>query len=175
MENALKDIFSSLLSQVHDDEIAMYKSVHKNKAVENAIKTLQSGDYEQLEYSIKRPIDGYLAGLIRSEIADCDRVVFIISNYRFVENHFETLINKIEGMACCADKSRSIMRALIKFLVTGENIEFDYSQEYTYHLPRGVFKDHDSIVSFFRSLEFLYYGKSEQYIRQLAKLMTEVV
>ncbi len=58
-------------------------------------------------------------------------------------------------MACCADKTRTIIKRLIDFYENGIRIEFDYTQEYTFHLPKIIFKIHEDIIEFYEGLKFL--------------------
>jgi hypothetical protein len=73
-------------------------------------------------------------------------------------------------MACCADKARTVMWAMLQNLVEGSHIQFDYCQEYTYHLPKQVFTTHGDIMEFFEALYALYHGKSEKFIQCLQKI-----
>ncbi|MNV99606.1 hypothetical protein D3C71_1949910 [compost metagenome] len=76
----------------------------------------------------------------------------------------------IEGSSCCADKERTVMRALIKHYHKGGRIEFNYGGEYTYHLPQIVLRDHESLVSYFEALYGLYYGNPKAYMLEMLKI-----
>lgn len=100
-----------------------------------------------------------------------DDFSFFIMNHYTIENHFERNIQQFEGSACCADKSRTIMRSLGQFLRFGTEITFDYTQEYSYHLPQKVFTTHKSIVNFFKAIQRMYYGYSDLYLVEMKKLI----
>lgn len=50
-------------------------------------------------------------------------------------------------------------------------IEFDFTQEYTFHLPKKVLNNEAAILAFFDALMALYQGRPEAYLDQLAQLM----
>lgn len=56
------------------------------------------------------------------------------------------------------------MRSLADSLRNGKQISFDYGQQYTYHLPKMVFKTHVEIIEFFNALYRLYYGNFKPFI-----------
>lgn len=63
------------------------------------------------------------------------------------------------------------MRALISFHKDGKPIQFNYDQEYTYHLPKRIFTAHDMIVEFATSLHSLFYGNPERYLSALQSVI----
>lgn len=103
-----------------------------------------------------------------------DKIEFLLLNSDFVESHFRRYIEEIEGTACCADKSRTIVASLAKYFTKGKEIEFDYSGEYTYHLPKLVFTHHSEIVDFFDGLHSFYYGNPERYFEVSKDLVEKV-
>jgi hypothetical protein len=98
-------------------------------------------------------------------------VVFIFSNYNFIEHHFVYWIKEVEGWQCSADKSRTIVKRLLAFYKEGTKIEFDYSGEYTFHLPKIIFTTHDSIIEFYKGLKDLKYGNPTNYLAALKSLI----
>jgi len=66
------------------------------------------------------------------------------------------------------------MRALLRFYVTGEEIRFNYDQDFTYHLPGTVFTTHSNIVAFFVGVYCLYYGRPEAYLKAMADMLQQV-
>ncbi|MDB4726133.1 hypothetical protein OAF54_01760 [bacterium] len=106
-------------------------------------------------------------------MSDNDDVIFILSHSSFIESNFKNLFEKYEGSSCCADKSRTIVKSLIHHFVTGEPIRFNYDQEYTYHLPKGMFRVHSEIIGFYKALKALHYGKFDKYITELGSIMQQ--
>ena len=75
------------------------------------------------------------------------------------------MIETFEDWPCCADKSRTIMKGLLNYYKNNEEIIFDYKQQYTYHLPKILFKTHDQIIEFYEGVKGLYYGSLEKYLQ----------
>lgn len=97
-------------------------------------------------------------------------VVFIFQNSQFVERHFRYFIEKIDGRAYSADRSRTIIKALVATFSTGEDISFNYEQEYTYHLPEKVFRTHQDIIEFYQGVKNLFYGNPDKYLLAVKKI-----
>ena len=146
----------------------MYKNLIDSSGINNY------NTIDEFYYGIIYPFEKFTSGLIKSEISPNRNVVFIYQKLRFVENHFRNLFETIEGSACCADKSRAIVKRLIEFYKNGTKIEFDYNGEYTFHLPKKIFKTHESIICFYEGLHSLYYGISEKYLTALLNLKKSI-
>jgi len=156
-------VINAIVQSDIDEEKALYVST-KGETV------FDISDIEHFHYLIKHPFNRFLYGMIRTEVADDDDVVFLYENYRFIESHFNKIIKQKEGMSCCADKSRAIVRALVRFFTTGETIVWNYDQKYTFHLPREVFKTHVEVMDFYKALRSLYYGNSVPFLEALKGL-----
>ncbi len=155
------------------------------KELSNLIKKNAKKDYEQVKElinadtsspekyfnSFKRPLERTTGFLITKDFRHKPEAVFLYENYNFVKSSYDFLIKLHEGRACSADKSRIIINALTKFLKTGEEIKLNYNQEYTYHLPRRIFRNHKQIYEFFDSLQKLYYGQPLKYLETLHKIL----
>lgn len=164
-----KDL-KTVLNALHNSINAENKELYENIIQSSKIK--QFNDYDEFFYMILYPFQKFIEEFIKAEVADNDDVAFLYRNSQFVERQFESLIKMKEGSACCADKSGTIMKRLIKFYTTGEKIEFDYNAEYTYHLPKNIFKTHESIVDFYKAIKHLWYGNGAEYFKEIHKLMT---
>lgn len=146
------------------------KALYQKIIEGSEIQSFNNNDYEEFHLSIIYPFNNFIDGFIRSEISDNHDVAFLMANSEFVEHHFEEWVRRKEGAPCSADKSRTIIRSLIKFYSKGKKIAFNYEAEYTYHLPKTVFKTHDQIVEFYEGLKSLFYGKPEKYLKALMGL-----
>jgi hypothetical protein len=160
----VKNVLDNLVNSIGKKEIELYKKLIDEKPIENI------NDYEDLYYMVIYPFKQFVSGLIKTEISENNDVIFILQNSQYIDRHFAKLFINIEGSACSSDKSRTIVRALIHFFKNGEKINFNYEQEYTYHLPKKIFKDHDSILEHYEGLKQLYYGNPEKYLNSILKL-----
>lgn len=165
--STLKEFLTNFDNSITDEAKALYKKVIEN----SDIKTFK--DYDEFFFAVIYPFREFIRGFVRSEISDNVDVVFLMLNSQFVTRHFEALIERKEGWPCSADKSTTIMRALMNHFRTGEKIEFNYDGEYTYHLPKKIFASHDQIVNFYEGLKDLYYGRSEKYLKSLKDVLTD--
>lgn len=148
----------SLSSSIDNENIKLYRDIINNSRIEN---------YDTLEkfyYGVLYPWDKFISGYISDVYGNNNDIKFLIKNRTFVERHFRNLVTKYEGMSCCADKTRNIINSLLEYFITSQEINFDYGQEYTYHLPKKIFKTHNDIISFYEGIKDLYYGNTDKYI-----------
>jgi hypothetical protein len=166
----IKSVVEALLAGVNGQNIGLAVALADLEPVQNALEAVRSGDPEDFHTWLLYPLSSAVDGLLYSELGT-EEARFLVKHYRFVESHFERLIVQYEGRACCADKARTILKRLLAFLTTGKEVAFDYNQQYTYHLPRCIFTNHEDIVTFFKGLHNLYYGNPDQYLQALQSLL----
>lgn len=153
-----KQIFESILAGVREENIALYKSMAQYFRDNKVCST------EDFHFKFIYPFESILNGFIAAELSSSTELQFLLLNHTFISQHFEKIFEKLEGIACCADKSRIVLFKLYKFYKDGVEIAYD-NQEYTYFLPKKIFTTHKEIVEFFKALESLYYGNPKDYIR----------
>lgn len=90
---------------------------------------------------------------------------FIQEQKNFLENHFVYQITAKEGGTCCYDKASTIVSHLELFFTNGTEIVFDYTQKYTFHLPKEIFTTHNEIITFYKALVSLFYGNPTLYLQ----------
>jgi len=154
----------SMVDGIKAEEIALYQAVleadHINKDCLQKI-----GDVESFFYTMIYPYEKFLNGFLSSKIEGIsDKAKWLFLNSEFVEAQLDEIIQVYEGFNCHADKSRTIINALAQFLIKGDRIEWNYDQEFTYHLPKKVFSVHEEIVCFFEALRSLHHGNTEEYL-----------
>jgi hypothetical protein len=161
----IKEVLELMCDSIEQKEIELYEKLIDERCYENI------DDFQEFYHGLIYPHEQFINGLIKSEISPNRDVGFILKHSNFLENNFRCWIEKVEGSACCADKTRTIIRNLIDFYKTGNKIDFDYNQEYTFHLPKVVFKNHESIVEFYEGIKSLYYGNPTKYLLCLKNLI----
>lgn len=164
MTHPIENVLSGLLASIHEEQVSSFQEIANNPAVEKALNAIAARELDAFYFALPYPVSQTIEGLLRVAIptSDCARFIFLHSN--FIESHFQKLIVTYEGGACCADKSRTILRRLLAFYLKGERISFDWTQQYTYHYPKTIFTNHEDIVGFFEALRKLYYGNAPDYI-----------
>lgn len=160
----IKDLFEALNNAFEKEDNENYEQI------KDLIKANVSTP-EKFHYSFTYKIQRIISVLIKKDAVHQSELVFLYENYDMVNLHFQKLFQKYEGWACSADKSRTITCHLARFFRTGKYIEFDYSQEYTYHLPEKIFKTHDEIFTMFYGIWCFSIGNPIPYIENLKTLL----
>jgi AraC-like DNA-binding protein len=155
----LKEFLNSLSESIENDKIELFKKVIDS----SEIKSFDNLD--EFFYAVLYPWDKFITGYLRSELKANQDVEFIFKQANYIDRHFRNSFEKYEGTAFCADKSRTIVNRLLEFYTTGKIIEFDYEGEYTYHLPKKIFTDHQQIINFYEGLKDLYYARNDKYLQ----------
>ena len=167
MEKArIKEVLNFMFDSIENNQIELYGKLIDEKCFEKI------EDVQDFYLGLIYPHEQFISGLIKSEISKNNDVVFILENSQFIEHNFRYWVEKKEGMACSADKTRTILRRLVNFYKNGTKIEFDYTAEYTFHLPKVIFKTHESIVEFYEGVKSLHYGNPTLYLNALKSLIT---
>ncbi len=173
-DNDIATLLTGLFSGIDDENKALAASLTDCELIKKAIECIKEDNPEHFHLFMTYPIERFVDGMLSREMPQSRDGQFLFKEAGFIESHFEKLIDKHEGGACCADKSRSIMRALARYFLKGQPIAFDYTQEYTYHLPKLIFKTHDDIVGFFEALKHLYFGSPDLYLNALQKIYADI-
>ncbi len=161
----IKNVLNGMLDDIEQSQIDIYNKLINDKCFDK-IESV-----EEFYLGLIYPHEQFISGLIKSEISNNRDVIHLFKNSNTIEHHFRYWIEKKEGSACCADKTRTILKRLVKFYKTGEKIEFDYTQEYTFHLPKVVFKTHESIINFYEGVKHLQYGNPIAYLNEINALL----
>ena len=160
---SIKSLFDCLLSDSHKNGEELIKDIVLEKGLTP----------EDFHIKYLWPIEEGIESMVTNYLSEfqSDSINFIYLHYQFLESHLTKLFSTYDGMACCADKSRTIINSLVKHYKTGESIWFDYEQEYTYQLPNKILKTHDDIISMYEALRSLYYGNSLDYLKEIKKTL----
>jgi len=165
LTNEIVAIFNALSFKENAEKRKLLELISDNEIVQPAIKALQGDNIQMFDYvcrQITSPINAMILGV---DAKHQDYYEFAVENYNVIERNFCSLFKSIEGSACSADKSRTVMHGLIRFLRTDEEIKFDYDGEYTFHLPKKAFKTHTQIYAFFNALMRLQMGTPVEFIK----------
>lgn len=169
-QNPMAVVIEGLLAGARREQIAAADAFGDQAAVLAAVEAIRAGKLVDFDRALTRPLQQVVDGVLSKELAGNHRAKFLFGNHRFVAAHFRKMVEEIDGMACCADRNRTILRALARHLVAGKPIVFDYTQEYTFHLPVRVFRTESDILAFFDAVFKLYYGTTEPFIAVQATL-----
>lgn len=166
----MKDVLDALLRGVANENAQSHAAVAEHPLIQTVTAAVQSEDVDGFYFGLIFPLSEMIDGLLTKELPQSHEARFLFKHARFVETQFQKLFEKYEGSACCADKSRTVLRHLLVFFKTAVPVSFDYTQQYTYHLPKRVFITHEEIVSFFDAIYRLYYGNIDPFLTHIADL-----
>ena len=157
----IKEFLNSMIDIIDNEKIKLFEKIIDNSEI------MQYENPNEFYYAILYPFDKFISGFLKSKIKANKDVQFIWRHFEFLDRHFRNLFEKYEGSDCCADKSRTIVNRLLKYYNDCDKIEFNYESEYTYHLPKKIFKNHDDIIQFYEGLKSLFYGRPDKYLEAL--------
>ena len=167
-DDSFLTLIGGLLGEIERENRDAYEVIAQSPAGKSALEAVEACNIENFYFGFVRPLSQVVDGLLAKALPHTTRAHFLFRCSSFIESHLCNVFVRAEGRACSTDKARTIMQALLRFIVTGKPVAFDYAQQYTYHLPRKILKTHDDIVAFYDALESLYYGNAAPYIKMLA-------
>ncbi|MCC5610986.1 hypothetical protein LC612_30615 [Nostoc sp. CHAB 5834] len=164
----IASLMDALVNSFQSEQLEAADALAEQPLIKEAREALESHrlDYFWLSF---HPLNQAIDGLIAQAYPQSRKAQYLARHYAFVSNHFRALIEQYEGSSCCADKTRTIIKAILRSLLTSQPIQFDYQQKYTFHLPERIFKTHEEIFEFFEALLRLQAGKSDLYLQFLLK------
>jgi hypothetical protein len=168
--NPLAAVVEGILAGARREQVVAADAFTDQAAVLAAVEAIRAHKLADFDRALVRPMEAVVSGVLAKELQGNHRAQFLFGKHRFVETQFRAMVEEIDGMACCADRNRTILRALAGHLVAGKPIVFDYTQEYTYHLPVRVFRTETDILAFFDAVRSLYYGNTAPFIAVQAAL-----
>jgi len=168
----IANIFSAITNMADAEEDDAYAAVQAAPLFVDAVVYAKDRDFESFDLlflnEVKKPIRGLL-----NSISESDDFKFLMLYSQDIEPHFLHFITQFEGSACCADKSRTIISAMLHHFETGKEISFNYSGEYTYHLSQSIFTDHESIMSFYKGVRrLLITGNPANYLLAVQNMVS---
>jgi len=164
-KEAIKDFLNTMSDSIEKDTIQLFEKIIDSSEIKHY------SNPEEFFYAVLYPWDKFISGFLKSVLKANKDVEFIFKHSQYIDRHFYNLFGIYEGSAYSADKSRTIVNRLLEFYATGKKIDFDYDVEYTYHLPKKIFKSHDHIVDFYEGLKSLLYGSPQKYMGALKAML----
>ncbi|MBU2765812.1 hypothetical protein HAP94_06280 [Acidithiobacillus ferrivorans] len=163
----IQDVITAILDATDQDKIALFTSLLDHPTLQEAQTFARDGQAERFLYALPYPLERVVDGLLQTVLPGKREAQFILRQYRFLNVHFQKIIQRLEGFGCSGDKSRTILDRLLQYYLTGKEVVFDPGEQYTFGHPTVVFTTHREIVEFFEGLYALYYGNPEGYLKAL--------
>lgn len=169
----IKSVLEAILRSGDLEGQALYAQIYDEPMIKEARAAAEAHNPEGFFFSLCYPLEKIVDAVVSAEFPHNQNAQFLMANTRFIENHLDKIFSRFEGSACSHDKTRTVIKAVLRFFITQKPIEFDYAQEYTFHLPKKVLKDHDSIISFITGLHYLHYGNPDRYLVAMKELIAQ--
>lgn len=163
-ESALRDVLQGLLQGVDRRNAGLAQSLEDLPALRHAAQAIERRDVSGFRRALGYPVDSLMDGLFARLLPQARAAWFLLKHEDFVRAHYRRWIERVEGSCCCADKTATVLNALLRFLADGRRIEFDQSNDRAFNIPRIIFTSHDEILGFFEALRSLYSGFGDKYI-----------
>lgn len=170
MKITLENAVNCIIEKADKERYELYNEI-VNKSYTKDLENIKVGDFY---INFIYPFEEYLQTLLENKLKLNDKQKNLFMNAEFFDRHFTNLFQVYEGNACCADKSRTLLNKICQFLVTGDKIEFNYDQQYTYHLPKRILNNHDEILKAYEALNSLIYGEWGKYIEFINSLPSKI-
>lgn len=161
---SIKSVLDAMLKNISMEGMALYAEIYHEPMIVEARKHAQNLDPGSFHFSLCNPIQQMVDAVVEGEFPHNRNAQFLMAHSQFIEGHLDSIFTKFEGSACSHDKTRAVLAHLLMFFLQGKRVEFDYEQQYTFHLPKKVLKDHDSIIAMFEALHHFYYGSPERFL-----------
>jgi hypothetical protein len=156
-EKTINNIIDDIITGTEAETLKKYPDL-----IDTLVKLGDPDDYDiGFLYDIKKCLRCALK-FKYPEVKNINKLVFLYSNYCFVEHQILTFIEKTTGTSCSVDKARYVVRGLMKYFVTGEKISFEITDEKQYWIP--IFWNIDEWLFFYDAIVDLYYGKPNKYL-----------
>lgn len=161
----IKTTIDCLLDAVSQKQVEEYTLVKDQPEWEQASRMMFSGRVHMVHRRLFHDIETKTKGMCRFEGAhDAGRLSTLFVATSFFESHLTQLFTKFEGNYCCVDKARCVLSKVARFYFDGTRINFNNNQEFTFHVPDKILKDHDEVIEYIESLHNLYYGKPDKFL-----------
>lgn len=164
---------NGLVESASNESRDMYSQLSNDPLVQQASEAVKKGDTDGFFFTLPYLVEQLITGIVEKELPNNPDAQFLMANSHFIECHMDKLFSRFEGMACSHDKTRTVMRELMRFFNTGQKIEFNFSQQYTFHLPTKVLNTHEKAVRYFKALQFIYYGNPDLYLQEMDLIRNE--
>jgi len=161
VKKAFVDLYDAISSTINKEskKDPIYGIIVNNKEYLNNPETMNIMVVQKL-FNI---IGSGLKGIYKQNVYDIET---IYTKWEFFDNNLNELFSHFESPACCADKSRFLLKSYIKFKATNEIQMFDKD---SYSTPK---KGSEKFwINFVDSLVTLYSGKNIKYLHMLQELV----
>lgn len=168
----LNELFNTLADGQKQKRAEKLEKIKTNPTVSSAVQLLNAGRWEQFDWDLIDPLEDIATSIIEEKYegkTENGQLVFLLTKQAFIRGHLSRLFQRFEGLACSADKERTVFNAIARWLINGDEIKFNYHGSYTFQLPKRILTTHKDVINYFVAIYNLYYGRSDLYLNELKK------
>lgn len=170
IEKGLNDIFSAILNNREMESKEKYGEIINQlmKSFGDDIKEIDTF-YYLIQYELDEALEYLIKQMYPSlSFKKLERVIFLYTNFNFVENQLESIISKKEGPTCSIDKCRWLINSYLTYLIEDRFPDMT-KEKRCYWKPD--FGSGEEWIEFLDSLFSFYYGDLERYFKSLGRLI----
>lgn len=163
LEAGLGVIFGGLNDSINKEaeQHPLYASVMKDKDGFKRAENFYLFHAYPLEKMLRRAVE-VAKNLTGKESGE---ITCVYLHHNFFNAHLRQIFVELEGNACCADKSKTVIQRFINYKMTGEMSEWDNTNPKNFGLPKtGTQEDWYDLME---ALVSLFYGNPKAYILKL--------
>ncbi|MFA7708499.1 MAG: hypothetical protein WCX73_06115 [Candidatus Pacearchaeota archaeon] len=160
------DIFNGIL------DVSQKEIIEKFPELSKTLSEVATQSPEDFNLEVFYNLEGVIRRLIANNMSKSDwdkgvsQVVFLYTNYNYIENNLSKFIEIKEGSSCSADKSGWLINALTNYYSKGTPIDMTISEK-CYWKPH--FWTAEQWIEAFKALHNFYYGGFNEYMLFLQK------
>lgn len=165
-KKTISNVFDSILDQ------SQKETLEKFPELKTQLLGVVDKSPEEFNLEVYYAIDGILRSIVSEAIKKSawdkktSAILFIYENYHFVESNIQKFIEIREGHSCEADKSRWLIKSLVKYYSKGEKIDMRIGKKCFW---KPHFWTAKQWITLFDALVGLYYGNFNEYMLFLQK------
>lgn len=161
--NDLTNTMQLLVDQIDNENLKKVIDKYGEEKVNEIASTIKKNPQLYLDRNKTLHID-----LIEAVFSSIRGYSFFILNFDMIRTNLEEMIRKDEGIACCHDKSGTLMREVNRFILTREYQDRG-EDRHAFYYAKGYFKDVSNAVEVFEALHYLRYGSNTKLLNCATK------
>lgn len=170
MKEALDGLLNGILGMAREGQIDAFKAAEQQPLVQAALTKVRLRSPIDFRRVLLRPFEQLATGVLLAEVGQNHSLHFLFMESQYVERQVRAVIERAEGGCCVADKTRSVVRALARYLADQTPIAFNYGAGNDFAFPKIVLTTQTEIVAFFEAIQSLHYGRPEKYLAVLQSI-----